>query len=166
MKIILSLLVILTACKSGPQKDSVSFKDLEPLQGNWTGTQSVLLNDDQTVSDYPTQLAVNLLKDSLELSVTNTYVDGHQETEKGILSINKNGSILNLGPSEYEILDITRTKDDLKIVAYKEDEDNDKPAGIRLTIIMRAKELIMLREVKYKGTEKYFTRINLDLTKK
>jgi hypothetical protein len=111
-------------------------------------------------------LAVTLLKDSLELIVTNTYIDGHQETEKGILSINKNGSILSLGQSEYEIQDITRTKDDLKIVAYKEDEDNDKPAGIRLTIIMRARELTMLREVKYKGTEKYFTRINLDLTKK
>jgi hypothetical protein len=165
MRIILALLILCSACKSGPKKQSVSFKDLEPLQGNWSGNQAVLLSDDQTITNYPTQVEVALLNDSLELSVTNTYPDGHQETEQGTLSINKD-SILSFGPSEYLIQDVIKTKGELTIVAFKEDEDNDKPAGIRLTLGKRAKELVILREVKYKGTEKYFTRINLELKRK
>ncbi|MEO6541716.1 MAG: hypothetical protein ABIN74_12010, partial [Ferruginibacter sp.] len=153
MRIILVLFIFLSACNSGRQKDAVSFKDLEPLQGNWSGKQAVLSNDDLSVTDYPTTMLISLLKDSLELSVTNTYTDGHQETEKGILSINKDGSQLSLGPGEYTIQKITRTKDELTIMAFKTDEDNDKPADIRLTTIIRANELIMLREVKYTGTD-------------
>jgi hypothetical protein len=163
MRIILGLLILLSACKSGPRKQSVSFKDLEPLQGNWSGTQSVLLSDDQTVTNFPTQVDIYLLKDSLQLDVITNYTDGHQERETGILSIHKNDSILSFGASEYIIQDVIKTKGELTVIAYKEDEDNDKPAGIRLTIRKRAKELIMLREVKYTGTEKYFTRINLEL---
>ena len=142
-KIILGSLIFLSACNSG-SKDTVSFKDIEPLQGNWVGVQSILFNDDSTVSNYPTQLAVGLLKDSLELNITNIYDDGHQETEKGILSINKDGSKLSFGASEYDIREVSKIKDGLTIVAYKEDEDNDKPAGIRLTITMQTKELTML----------------------
>jgi len=165
MRVILGLLILLTACNSGPQKDAVSFKDLESLQGNWSGTQALLLSDDKTVINYPAKLLATLLKDSLELSITNAFTDGHQETEKGILSINENSSMLILGGSEYQIREVIRTNDDLTISAYKEDEDNEQQAKIRLTINIKATELMILREVKYLGTVSFLKRIDLKLKK-
>jgi len=166
MKIILSLLILFSACKSGMQKDHLSFKDFEPMQGNWFGIQMVLFNDDSTGFNYPSKVTVALLKDSVEINMTNTYADGHQETEKGILSINKNGSILSLGASEYDVKDVIRTKDELAIFAYKEGEDNDRPATIRLQIVIRAKVMAVFKHIKYDGSEDYFTRISLSLSKK
>ena len=147
----------------------VSFKDIEPLQGNWSGTKAVLLNDDYILLNYTTKLVVTLLNDSLELYFTTTEFDLNEvpkEIEKGFLSIYKNGSKLSFGSREYDIQNVTRTKEELTIVAVKEDEDNDKPADIHLTIKIRAEELIILRQVKYKGTEKYLTRINMELKRK
>jgi len=167
MRIILGLLVILSACNSGPKKDSVSFKDLEPLQGTWSGKQDILASDDTTWISYNTTLAVTALKDTLELGFSFKSADGEELKETGTFYIHGDGTKLNFGPSEYNIQSVNRTKDDLVISAMKEDEDNDKQADIRLTIgIHSNRNLTMMREVKYKGTANFFKRIDLKLGKK
>lgn len=166
MRIILGLLIFLSACKGGEQKDTVSFKDLEPLKGTWTGKQDILASDDTSWVSYPTTLEISTLKDTLELGFSFRAANGEELEEKGIFYIHEDGKKLNFGPSEYNIQSVNRANNDLTIIAMKEDEDNDKQADIRLTIgIHSNRNLTMLREVKYKGTEKFFKRIDLKLGK-
>jgi hypothetical protein len=167
MRIILGLLIFLSACNNAEKKDSVSFKDIETLKGSWAGKQDILASDDSTWVTYQTTLKVNPVKDSLELGFNFTAANGEELAETGILYIHENGKKLNFGPSEYNIQSVNRTAEDLTIVAGKEDEDNEKQADIKLTIgIHSNKSLTMLREVKYKGTDKTFTRIDLKLGRK
>ncbi|HMK02599.1 MAG TPA: hypothetical protein VK489_00325 [Ferruginibacter sp.] len=167
MRIILGLLIFLSACKSGERKDTVSFKDIETLGGSWSGKQDILAPDDSTWLTYPTTLLVAVLKDSLELGFSFKQADGENLAEQGVFYIHEDGKKLNFGPSEYNIESVKRTRDDLVIVAGKEDEDNEKQADIRLTIgIYSNTGLTMMREVKYKGTENFFKRIDLKLGRK
>ncbi|MEO6252610.1 MAG: hypothetical protein ABIO79_04860 [Ferruginibacter sp.] len=172
MRIILSLLIFLSACNSGPKKDTVSFKDLEPLQGNWSGVQDVLAADDTTWTNYKTTLVITALKDSLQLDFSLSQSAEEEIKEIGILYIHEDGKKMNFGPSEYTIDSVKRGKDYLVITAIKEDVDNDKQADIRLTIgirpgsISRYSRIVTIRrEVKYKGTEMFFTRIVLGVGK-
>jgi hypothetical protein len=165
MRIILVLFVLFIACKGGQGTDSISFKDLEPMQGTWFGSQVGFYDNDSTGFSYPCKLEVKNLKDSLELNMINTYADGHEETEKGVISIHKNGTVLRLGPSEFVIKEVIKTKDELAINAYKEEGDNDKPATIRLQFLIRENGMDISRDVKYKGAADYFNRVHLKVSK-
>jgi hypothetical protein len=165
MKIICSILLFgLCQLAAAQNKDGISQKDIKTLAGNWEGTLVYLdYSDDETPVTMLTSLHIADLGDSLLLNFLYQEPNGKKVSDQSIMRIVDNGDKLVYDGEELFITEIRRRGVKLTIIAENESTDNGKPAEIRQTFIIGPGILNIIKEARYEGMKKYFTRNQLEL---
>ncbi len=167
MKIIFSIAFFFFSVATSAQRNSASMKDLKGLQGNWGGQLTYTdYSDDKKQVTLPTTLAIVDMNDSIGLSFIYTEPTGKTVTEKSSMRIYEDGKNMSYEGKGYDIDAVRRNGERLTIIIETEGTDNNKTADIRFTFIIGPAVFNIQKQVKYEGTEKYFTRNTLQFTKK
>lgn len=166
MKIIVHILFFLLPAFSFAQKKELTYKDLKGLTGNWAG-QLVYTDysDDKTQVTLPTKLEVVDMNDSVALNFTYMEPNGKTVMDKGSLRTYEEGKKLWYDGFEFDILAVRRNGERLIVIAEREGPDNNKQADIRETFVIGPMVFYIKKEVKYEGTDKFFTRNGMQFKK-
>jgi hypothetical protein len=167
MKIILTGLCFFLSALSFAQNRGFTYKDLKGLEGNWAG-QLVYTDYSDDIKQVSLQASLSVIdmKDSLGMSFMYTEPNGKTVTDKYSMRIYGNGEKLVYDGMEFDISAVRRSGPRLVVIVEREGTDNNREADIRETFIIGPAVFNIQKEVRYEGSEKYFTRNKIQFTKK
>lgn len=135
--------------------DIVTPQQLALLIGDWEGTLTYLNYSDNTEVSIKAKLKAAEGENETQLAMTNIYPDEPGHGGSYTLSITKNGSRLNKSRivSSKQLADGTT-----EIMTIRKGRDDGKRSRIRITYLIAPKDLVVRKEVLFKGATEWLKR--------
>lgn len=149
------------------QSTVVSNSDFENLQNEWKGDLQYLnYRDDESKFTIPCTMKTNFKKGKLHFAIIfDEMKNGKKMTSESNIYISKDGSFLVMDGENWKIKSNEKQENQLKIIATKRGDDNDRPSDLRMTFtFQKGKSLIWKKDVKYDGTTSFFNRNQFSFT--
>ena len=162
---------LLSACAPRLQPSDTAAPQLDALAGEWSGTLTYTdYGDDQSRTTLPITATASSVQDpsfdetGLLLNVSFREPDGTPAGSSRTLFTPLSDAI-GYDLERWQLITASVEDDAFSYTFETESEDNNRPATIRQTVAYRAGVLTNRKEVRYEGTNRFFERNIVELTR-